>query len=112
MAASLLETDIENIKKFLIISLYLDINLDVTILLDQLKTYRARTGLPVLVSMDSNAHSTLWGSEDTNARGEILEEWILSKGYLLLNRGNVPTFSNHIEPKGLNIVLFCYLFWL
>ena len=46
----------------------------------------------LIIGMDSNAHSPVWGARDLNRRGEQLEELIHSKDLLVLNRGETPTF--------------------
>ncbi|OWR53447.1 reverse transcrpitase [Danaus plexippus plexippus] len=46
---------------------------------------------PVLVAGDLNAWSRAWGSIRTNARGRVLESWVLSLGLQILNRGTTPT---------------------
>lgn len=46
---------------------------------------------PVIVLGDFNAKSTAWGSPATDARGELVEEWAVEQGLLLLNRGSVQT---------------------
>ena len=50
---------------------------------------------PVLVAGDLNAKSTAWGSPVTNARGEVLVEWLVSSGLAVLNRGSVNTCVRH-----------------
>ena len=75
-------------------SVYLDINLpaipeEVRGLVDSCN----RRGLPLLLGMDSNAHSHLWGCEETNARGEALEELIAGRNLTVMNTGTVPTFK-------------------
>ncbi|KAJ0169191.1 hypothetical protein K1T71_015318 [Dendrolimus kikuchii] len=46
---------------------------------------------PVLVLGDFNAKSTAWGSPRTCARGEALEQWAITKGLVIMNRGSVHT---------------------
>ena len=46
---------------------------------------------PVLVAGDLNAKSTAWGSPATDARGEALEDWLVSSGLSVVNRGSVST---------------------
>ena len=55
--------------------------------------------------MDSNAHSTLWGCNNDNPRGKTLEEFIIRAGSDLLNRGNIPTFTNHRSATIIDITL-------
>ena len=62
-------------KKILIGSIYLDINLEVKpAWLTAVHEYARKKGLPLLLGMDSNAHSDLFGNE-TNKRGEELEDY-------------------------------------
>ena len=46
-----------------------------------------------VILSDTNSHSSLYGSETTNKRGEIIEnELIAPNNLLVLNEGNEPTF--------------------
>lgn len=56
---------------------------------------------PVVVAGDFNAHSRAWGSPITDDRGVVLEDWALSTGVVLLNRGTVQTL---VRPQGSSIV--------
>ena len=49
------------------------------------------SGDKLIIGMDSNAHSVLWGNE-TNSRGEWLEEFILDSNLTVENQGLKPTF--------------------
>ena len=49
--------------------------------------------IPLVMGMDSNAHNPLWGSEDTNTRGELLEDMFDNHGITVLNTGSTPTFE-------------------
>lgn len=75
-------------------SLYLDINLDVEYQ-PFLRLIEAcqRDSIPLIVAMDSNAHSPLWGSAERNGRGENLEDILLSRNLTVMNHGCVPTFK-------------------
>ena len=44
------------------------------------------------VHMDSNSHSTLFGSRDQNKRGDTLEEYLAQHGLIPMNVGSDPTF--------------------
>ena len=46
----------------------------------------------VIISMDANAHSPMWGSSASNPRGEMLEEFIFQHGLVICNKGSTPTF--------------------
>jgi hypothetical protein len=47
---------------------------------------------PLIINMDSNCHSVLWGLE-TNPRGEVLEEFIATNGLSVQNIGHMATFD-------------------
>jgi exonuclease III len=53
-------------------------------------------GKEFLLIGDFNAHNTLWGSESTKPRGEVIENFIASKNLLVLNSGTVT----HVPPNG------------
>jgi hypothetical protein len=44
--------------------------------------------------MDANAHNIIWGSSDTNPRGENLIEYLAGNHLVIINKGKEPTFSN------------------
>lgn len=48
---------------------------------------------PFILVGDFNAHSTLWGSDKTDARGQAVEDFILSNDICLLNSGAFTYFS-------------------
>ncbi|XP_049885101.1 uncharacterized protein LOC126380041 [Pectinophora gossypiella] len=53
---------------------------------------RRATQSNVIVLGDFNAHSTTWGSPETDDRGEAVEEWAALCGLALLNRGSTDTW--------------------
>ena len=65
--------------------------------LGQIFKYAEDRKLAVLVGMDSNAHSTMYGIE-TNQRGEELEEFLILNGLSIENTGTAPTY--YIERDG------------
>ena len=74
-------------------SAYLDSTLPVVpAWLEQLVRFVEDRCCSLLLCMDTNAHSTLYGP-DSNARGERLEEFLLLAGLYIENRGQVPTFD-------------------
>lgn len=80
-------------RRTLIASIYLDINLPVgPSWLENLLNMTKTRGLPVLLSVDSNAHSCLYGP-DNNQRGDDLEDLILNHELEVQNVGNDPTFE-------------------
>ena len=85
----------KNMPNILLISGYLDINFDPQVTADQLQhifDYAKKQSLQILMGVDSNAWSTLWGSKETNKRGEVLEELFFKNDVLIVNRGGKPTF--------------------
>ena len=80
-------------QQTVLISLYLDIKLEVQPdWLDNLMEMINRKGYPLIISVDSNAHSTLYGPDD-NARGSQMEDFILQYGLRVENVGSTPTFQ-------------------
>ena len=89
------ETNSTMRTKVMLISVYWDILAEgvpekLVACLDYCKTHK----IPYLCSMDSNAHSSLWGCASDNSRGKTLEELIIRTGADILNSGTEPTFSN------------------
>ena len=60
--------------------------------MERIMDYVNTKGCKVVLGLDSNAHSELYGQE-TDGRGEILENFILQHNLEIENRGNIPTFS-------------------
>mgnify|MGYP003335145635 FL=1 len=87
---------IEQKPGYILSSVYLDINFsedEMLADLNRLITYTKKNKLKLVIGIDSNAHSSLWGSEETNRRGEILEEWLLTNELFVANVGDSPTFT-------------------
>ena len=81
------------IKRF-IVSVYLDLHKDtIHPLLQKLVDSLTANGENAIIGMDSNAHSSLWNSGDTNKRGEDLEQFILCYNMHICNIGNKATFQ-------------------
>lgn len=94
-------------REFYAISAYLQPSADITALLDKLvsiiHTLRA---YDLLICMDSNSYSTLWGSEETNERGLMLEALIAQFGLHIINKRNQPpTFSSNRGSSNIDITL-------
>ncbi|KAL0896218.1 hypothetical protein ABMA27_012157 [Loxostege sticticalis] len=69
--------------------------------LDRLTSVLRQSPLPALVAGDFNAKATAWGETETDSRGELVLEWAIASGLVLLNRGNVATC---VRPQGESIV--------
>ena len=76
-----------------LMSAYLDIKTDPEPdWLGEVVQYVDRKKYRLIIGIDTNAHSQLYGPT-TNKRGEIVEEWILKHGLFVENIGRVPTFE-------------------
>ena len=64
-----------------------------------------RKGIPLVLGMDSNAHSPLWGCSEGNARGEALEDLITDKDLLVANDGNLSTFVSTRAESIIDVTL-------
>ena len=51
-----------------------------------------RRGCDIVISMDANAHSPMWGSLTSNTRGDMIEEFIFQHSLVVCNSGLTPTF--------------------
>lgn len=71
----------------------------------QLVEYCQTEKMELLVGLDANAHNILWGSSDTNRRGEALWEFLVEKDLHILNRGSVPTFRNILRDEVLDVTV-------
>ena len=45
-----------------------------------------------IMCIDTNSWSTLWNSDSTNARGHLMDKWILGNNLDILNTEKTPTF--------------------
>ena len=60
---------------------------------------------PLVIGMDSNSHHPLWGSADTNVRGEDLSELFISKNLMVMNWGSEPTFKRQGAESVIDITV-------
>ena len=95
-----------NNRNIIVASLYLDYNNREVILnsLGKLIQFSDEKNLPILIGMDSNCHSTLFGSE-TNARGVLLEEFIITNSLAVENVGDKPTFQSSRYSTCIDVTL-------
>ena len=61
--------------------------------MEELVDFCATRRLRLVCGIDCNAHSSLWGCNDLNQRGEELEEFVFQKGLSVHNVGNDPTWE-------------------
>ena len=96
-------------KQTLIVSAYLDINLNIrNEALIKILEYRQEKRLGLIIGMDSNAHSTLWGHSN-NSRGSILTELISEYGLLIRNIGKDFTYDCQLGKSVIDLTLTCNL---
>ena len=89
----------------LLVSAYLDILKDpVPIWLTDVVDYADSKNFSVLMALDSNAHSTLYGPDD-NERGRIFERFILESSLVVVNRGTTPTFQTIRAESCIDVTL-------
>ena len=83
-----------NGKQTIVASVYLDIQATqvVSEALKNLIKYCKQKKRPLIIGVDTNAHSVLYGP-DNNPRGDILEEFLFEEGLQVENDTNVPTFQ-------------------
>lgn len=64
-----------------------------------------KRGRELIIGTDANSHHTVWGSTDTNARGEALLEYLAGTRLQILNKGKEPTFciTNRVEVIDLTL---------
>lgn len=62
-------------------------------------------GIPIIMGADANAHHHIWGSSDTNTRGECIFDFILDNNLVVLNQGSEPTFAISNRQEVLDITL-------
>ena len=94
-------------QKYLLVSAYLDI-LDTKVIsqsLEKCVNFSKQNNIPTILGMDSNAHSTLWGCETNNNRGDILEEFILEHSLVIKNVGCASTFITRRAESIIDITL-------
>lgn len=73
--------------------------------LHNLVNFCAENNLQAVLGLDCNAHHVVWGSTDTNKRGECLLEFILKYNLEIINMGNDPTFITSNRSEVIDITL-------
>ena len=63
-------------------------------ILRNLVEYCDNQNIRLIIGSDVNAHHTVWGSIENNARGETLLEYLVSTDLNICNIGNRPTYMN------------------
>ena len=80
-------------RQVVVASVYLDITKStIPDWLERLMDMIDNKKVPLILAIDTNAHSSLFGP-DTNSRGEDLEDFVISRGLEIQNVGETPTFE-------------------
>jgi hypothetical protein len=81
-------------EEVLLISAYWDnLNPDIPLKLESALQFAHNKNIPFILAIDSNAHSTLWGSPNDNSRGLTMEEFIANHNIAIQNIGTNSTFQ-------------------
>lgn len=75
--------------------------------LRELEDLTAQLPEPFVLVGDFNAHGTLWGSDQTDQRGQLIEDFILSNDICLLNSGTPTYFSPSSRKFSCLDLAFC-----
>lgn len=92
-------------KTITICSLYVPPHQHITAL--ELHGLTAQLPKPFVLVGDFNAHCTLWGSEKTDKRGQLIEDFILSNNICLLNTSSPTYFSPSSRKFSCLDLAFC-----
>ena len=95
------------VQEFILASTYLPStdNTIPTVSLTNLVHYSMESHTPLVIGCDSNSHHVFWGSADTNDRGTLLLEYLLSTNLQIVNKGNVPTFDTGRRRSVIDLTL-------
>ena len=92
-------------KQTAIISAYMDIKSSpISEQLENAIGYCKNKGYSILLTVDTNSHSKLWGNE-TNNRGRKWEEFIEKEQFLIHNQGKIPTFESKNGKSIIDVTL-------
>ena len=62
-------------------------------------------GLPLFLGCDANFHHKLWGSTDTNRRGDDLVDYLITTDLDIINTRTMPNSWNSAREKVIDITL-------
>ena len=87
-------------------SIYMDITKQIPInLLGKIAEYAKKESLPLIIGVDTNAHHTVWGSRDINARGRTLLQTLGGEGLAICNKGAKTTFRGSRGSSVIDLTL-------
>ena len=67
--------------------------------------YSRQRNINLIIGCDSNSHHEVWGSTDTNDRGEQLLEFLTGTRMIIANQGRDPTFVTRTRSEVLDLTL-------
>lgn len=90
-----------------LVSMYFQFSHEIEPHIQQLdKVLRRLRGKRIIIGIDANAKSPLWGSRTLDERGATLEDFIAEQNLVVLNRNNEPsTFSNGRGETNIDVTL-------
>ena len=94
---------LHNKEETLITAAYQDIKKNIDI--DNCLIEASNLDKPIILGIDSNAHSQLWQCDTTNQRGQVFEEIIATHGLYVCNIGNKVTYSSELGKSIIDITL-------
>ena len=59
----------------------------------------------IIIGIETNSHSPMWGCDEKNKRGEMMEEFIMAHKLEDCNRGNKATFVARIAEVIIAVTL-------
>jgi ribonuclease HI len=90
----------------ILISAYWDITSPVIpTKLESALLYAHNKNLQVILCIDTNAHSTTWGSPNDNSRGLTFEELVTNHNLAIQNIGTNPTFQTFREGRSIQSII-------
>jgi hypothetical protein len=93
-------------QTIILISAYWDATYpDIPPKLESALLYAHNKNLQVILCIDTNAHSTTWGSPRDNPRGLTFEELIANHNLAVQNIGNSNTFQTYREGREISSII-------
>jgi hypothetical protein len=94
----------------IVISYYADITLKpVSKELDKVLIYCESNSLPVLIGADMNVHSSLWGCQYNNSRGDVFDKTACQYSLTICNVWASPTFITTRESSIIDMTLVHFI---
>lgn len=95
-------------SKYVIFSCYSSGNNHITDLeetLQNIEQYIRSNKVEAIIAGDFNGKSPQWGMNQTDARGQVITDWIATNDFVVINNGNKPTFVHRNYGSILDLTL-------